>query len=130
MQSKTNPEQSLDAADRLFKAIERGDIAVIREIYAPDAIIWHNSDGATQTVDENLAVLGWVVANISDIAYTEIRRHPTPTGFVQQHVMRGRVKSSGKELRLPACIICIVEHGRITRLDEYLDSAHVAVLRG
>jgi ketosteroid isomerase-like protein len=129
MQSKTNPEQSLDAADRLFKAIERGDIAVIREIYTPDAIIWHNSDGATQTVDENLAVLGWVVANISDIAYTEIRRQPTPTGFVQQHVMRGRVKSSGKELRLPACIICNVEHGRITRLDEYLDSAHVAVLR-
>ena len=97
--------------------------------FTPDAIIWHNSDSATQTVDENLAVLGWVVANTSDIAYTEIRRHPTPTGFVQQHVMRGRVKSSGKELRLPACIICNVEHGRITRLDEYLDSVHVAVLR-
>jgi ketosteroid isomerase-like protein len=128
--TKTNPEQSLDAADRLFKAIERGDIAAIREIYAPDAIIWHNNDDATQTVDANLALLGWVVANVSDIAYTEIRRHPTPTGFVQQHVMRGRMKSSGKELRLTACIICDVEHGRITRLNEYLDSAQVAVLSG
>jgi uncharacterized protein len=127
-QSKTNPEQSLEAADRLFKAIERGDVAAIREIYAPAATIWHNNDGATQTVDANLAVLGWVVKNISEIAYTEIRRQATPTGFVQQHVMRGRVKSSGKELRLPACIICDVEHGRITRLDEYLDSAHTAVL--
>jgi len=130
MQSKNNPEQSLEVADRLFKSIERGDIAAIREIYAPDVIIWHNNDGATQTVDANLAVVGWVVANISEIAYTEIRRHATPTGFVQQHVMRGRVKASGKELRLPACIICDVENGRITRLDEYFDSAQIAVLTG
>jgi ketosteroid isomerase-like protein len=126
--SKTNPEQSLEVADRLFKAIERGDVAAIRDIYAPGAKIWHNNDGATQNIDANLAVLGWVVANISELAYTEIRRHATPAGFVQQHVMRGRVKSSGKEFRLPACIICDVEQGRITRLDEYFDSAHIAVL--
>lgn len=130
MESKTTAEQSLGVAGRLFKAIERGDVAAIREIYAPGAKIWHNNDGATQTVEQNLAVLGWVVANISEIAYTEIRRQATPTGFVQQHVMRGRVKTSGKELRLPACIICEVEHGKITRLDEYFDSAQVAVLTG
>ena len=128
MESKTTAEQSVNVADRLFKAIERGDVAAIREIYAPGAKIWHNNDATTQTVEQNLAVLGWVVANISEIAYTEIRRQATPTGFVQQHVMRGRVKSSGKELRLPACIICEVEHGKITRLDEYFDSAHTAVL--
>ena len=125
---RTNPEESLAVADRLFKSIERGDVAAIRDIYAPGAKMWHNNDGATQTVDENLAVLGWVVANISEVAYTEIRRSATPTGFVQQHVMRGRVKSSGKEIRLPACIICEVEHGRVTRLDEYFDSAHIAML--
>ena len=130
MEAKTTPQQSLEVADRLFKAIEHGDVAAIREIYAPGAKIWHNNDGATQTVEQNLAVLGWVVAHISEIAYTETRLQATPTGFVQQHVMRGRVKSSGKELRLPACIICEVEHGKITRLDEYLDSAHTAVLTG
>ena len=127
---KTTPQQSLEVANRLFKAIERGDVAAIRDIYAPTAKIWHNHDGVTQNVDANLAVLGWVVANILELAYTEVRRNPTPTGFVQQHVMRGRLKSSGKEFVLPACIICEVEHGRITRLDEYLDSAHTAVLSG
>jgi ketosteroid isomerase-like protein len=129
MDVKTTTEISLETADRLFKAIERGQVAAIREIYAPGAKIWHNNDGATQTVEQNLAVLGWVVANISEIAYTEIRRQPTPTGFVQQHVMRGKLKSSGKEFSLPACIVCTVEGGRITRLDEYLDSAHTAALR-
>ena len=40
MQTKANPEQSLEVADRLFKSIERGDIAAIREIDAPDVKIW------------------------------------------------------------------------------------------
>ncbi|MDO8433268.1 MAG: nuclear transport factor 2 family protein [Candidatus Binatus sp.] len=130
MEAKTNAQESLAVADRLFKSIEHGDLAAIRSsVYAPNAKIWHNNDGLTQTVEQNLAVLGWVVANINEVAYTEVRRQPTPTGFVQQHVMRGKLKSSGKEFSLPACIICEVENGRITRLDEYLDSAHTAALR-
>jgi uncharacterized protein len=124
----TTSEFSLEIAERLFKAIERGDVDAIRNIYSPDCKIWHNHDGQTQSPDENLRVLKWVIDNIEQRAYTEIRRQPTPTGFVQQHVMRGRLKSSGKQFALPACIVCIVENGRITRLDEYLDSAHVAAL--
>lgn len=130
MELNASEKQSLEVADRLFKAIERGDVAAIRELYAPHTKIWHNFDGVIQSVEENLAVLGWVVANIAEIAYTDIKRQPTPSGFVQQHVLRGRLKSSGKEVALPACIVCTVERGHITRLDEYLDSAQTAVLRG
>jgi ketosteroid isomerase-like protein len=130
MEAKTSAQESLEVADRLFKSIERGDVAAIRNtVYAPNAKIWHNNDGQTQTVEQNLAVLGWVVANINEVAYTEVKRQATPSGFVQQHVLRGKLKSSGKEFSLPACIICEVENGRITRLDEYLDSAHTAALR-
>ena len=32
-------------------------------------------------------------------------------------------------VRLPCAIVCKVENGRITRLDEYFDSAHVAEFR-
>jgi uncharacterized protein len=124
----TTPEQSLEIADRLFKSIERGDIEGVRSVYAPDTKIWHNNDGQTQTPEENLRVLKWVIDNIDERAYTEARRQPTPTGFVQQHVLRGRIKSNGKQFALPACIVCTVEGGKITRLDEYLDSAHVAAL--
>ena len=128
MESRTTAEQSHELADRLFKSIERGDVDAIAEIYAPNIKIWHNNDGVTQTAEQNFAVLRWLVANISEVAYTEIRRQATPTGFVQQHVLRGRVNASGKELRLPACMVCEVEHGKITRLDEYFDSAHIATL--
>jgi uncharacterized protein len=125
----TTQEQSLEVADRLFNAIERGDVDAIRAIYSADAKIWHNNDGIAQSPEENLRVLKWVVDNIDERAYTDINRQPTPTGFVQQHVLRGRLKSNGKQFALPACIVCVVEGGRITRLDEYLDSAHTAIFR-
>ena len=123
-----NASESLKLADRLFKAIEHGDVGAIREIYAPHTKIWHNFDQVEQSVDENLAVLKWVIDHIGEISYAEIRRQATPTGFVQQHVLRGRMKSSGKEIAIPACIICTVENGHITRLDEYLDSGQTAAL--
>jgi ketosteroid isomerase-like protein len=118
-------DAAMQTADKLFHAIESGDVDAIRNIYTPDTKIWHNNDGIAQSVDQNLAVLKWVITNIKSLKYTEVRRQPTPTGFVQQHVLRGRFKD--KEIALPACIVATVEGGRITRLDEYLDSAQTAV---
>jgi uncharacterized protein len=119
--------EMLAVADRLFAAVEARDIDAVRAIYAPDAVIWHNNDGLEQTVEENLRVLAWVARNVKGMRYEEVRRTATATGFIEQHVLRGTAPS-GDELRVPACIVCIVEGGRITRLDEYLDSAHVAPL--
>jgi len=124
-----NERETLELADRFFTAIPKGDLDTVRAIYAPDARIWHNNDQATQNVEQNLAVLAWVTKNIAGLRYEEIRRHATPSGFVQQHVLRGTAPN-GKPLEVPACILCTVEDGRITRLDEYLDSAQIAVLRG
>src|ERR1700730_12042714 len=99
----------------------------MRNICPPEATSPNNNDGIAQSVDETLAVLKWVIINIKGLKYTEVRRQPTPTGFVQQHVLRGRFKD--KELALPTCIVATVEGGKITRLDEYLDSAQTAVFR-
>lgn len=120
---------NLELCDQLFSAIMRGDIEAVRAIYAPNAVIWHNNDQLEETPERNLRVLGWVSKNIRDIRYEDLRRHETPTGFVQQHVLRG-VAPNGTELKIPACIICEVKDGQITRLDEYLDSAHTAALSG
>jgi uncharacterized protein len=118
-------EPAMQTAEKLFRAIENGDIDAIRNIYTPETKIWHNNDGIAQSVEQNLAVLKWVVSNIKNVKYTEVRRQPTLTGFVQQHVLRGRFKD--KDIALPACIVATVEDGHITRLDEYLDSGQTAV---
>ncbi len=119
--------ESLEVADKFFAAIQNRDIASVRAIYAPDAVIWHNHDGVTQDPGANLRVLTWVVQNIRELRYEDVRREPTPNGFVQQHVLRG-IAPNGKRLELPACLVCTVANGRITRLDEYLDSAQLGAL--
>ena len=114
----------LEVAERLFKAIEAGDVDAVKEIYAPDAEIWHNTDGVVQSPDDNVRTLAWITTNLRDIAYTEIRRSATDDGFVQQHVLV-LTNRAGQRVEVPACIVVRIADGRITRLDEYIDSAVV-----
>jgi ketosteroid isomerase-like protein len=118
---------SLQIAEQLFTAIETGRVDVVRDLYATDAVIWHSHDGMHQTRDENVATLSWVVANLGDVRYDEIRRSATDTGFVQQHVLRA-TNRAGVRVEIPACVVCAVSDGRITRLDEYVDSRHIALV--
>jgi ketosteroid isomerase-like protein len=115
-------------AKGFFDAVEQGDIDKVRASYSDDAVIWHNTDGASQTADENVAGLRGFVERIPKRAYTERRVSVFPTGFVQQHVLKG-VRKDGVDVELPCCIVCQVKDGKITRLDEYFDSEHVARFR-
>ncbi len=116
-----------DVAEKLFAAIEAGDTETVRSLYAPDMTVWHNDDGLTQSADDNLRVMGWMAKHLPGVRYTEVRRAITGAGFVQQHVLVA-TNRAGRTVAMPACIVAEVVDGRITRVDEYLDSAHVAEL--
>ena len=115
----------LELAARFFDAIEAGDIDGVARLYAPEAEIWHNTDELTQSLSANLRTLTWISTNLKDVAYTQIRRSATDDGFVQQHVLVA-TNRAGERIDVPACIVTTIVDGRITRLDEYLDSAAVA----
>ncbi len=117
----------LELAERLLAAIVAADFEAVRGVYAPDAVVWHNYDGIAQSLDENLRVLRWVVRNVSELRYEDVRRLRTPEGFVQQHVLRCKALD-GTAIAIPACLIGTVRDGRIVRLEEYFDSAHAAPL--
>ena len=77
---------------RFFAALEAGDIGTLREIYAPDAVVWHNDDLVEQPVEENLRVLQGLHRAVSGLRYDIVRRVPAPDGVLQQHVLRGRLR--------------------------------------
>ena len=116
-------------ATRFFDAIEAGDIDTMKNSFAPGAEIWHNTDELVGTPEQTAVVLTGMVARIKDREYADRRLTAYPGGFVQQHVLKGRRVHDDGEVRLPCAIICKVENGKITRLDEYFDSAHVAEFR-
>jgi uncharacterized protein len=121
---RRDSSEALDVADRLFTAIEAGRVDLVRELYATDAVIWHNHDGVEQSAEENLRTLSWIVDNLTGVRYTEVRRSVIDTGFVQQHVLRA-TNRAGAQVQVPACMVVRLENGRITRIEEYLDSRHV-----
>jgi hypothetical protein len=63
---------------------------------------------------------------VEQLAYTEIRRFLAPAGFVQQHVLTGKAKAG--PVCIPAMIRFTVDGGRITRLEEYLDTRQALVM--
>jgi ketosteroid isomerase-like protein len=114
-------------AERFFAAIAAGDAEAAGALYAPDAEIWHNTDGITMRPEDNLKTLAWMGRNLPDLQYTQVRRSATADGFVQQHVLVA-TNRAGQRIEVPACIVIVIEDGRITRLDEYLDSVSVAAI--
>jgi ketosteroid isomerase-like protein len=127
-QAPVSPDVAEELATSLFAAIVANDLDKLRDrVYSPDVRIWHNYDGETQAIDSNLRVLAWLHRNVLDLSYEDVCRQPTPTGFVEQHVLRGTTQSGGR-LEVPACLVVTVTGDRISRIDEYIDSAHIAPL--
>lgn len=116
-------------AQRFFDAIEAGDIETMQNSFTPDAAIWHNTDELIVSPAQTAQTLTGMVARIKDREYADRRLTTFPGGFVQQHVLKGKRVQDDVEVRLPCAIVCAVQDGKITRLDEYFDSAHVAAFR-
>lgn len=108
--------------DRMFAALERGDLAAAAECYTPDARVWHGFDGIAHDLAGIMAEWEALVASFPWRAFVDARRQPTPDGFVQQHVMVGATLS-GVRKAWPVCIVVRIEGERIARLDEYIDRA-------
>ena len=122
------PDEIRALCKRLFDSIERGDAEGVADCYAPDLVVWHNTDNLDQSREDNLKTLGGMIGRISDRRYESRRVNVFDGGFVQQHVLTG-VRKDGVRLSMPGVLVGAVRDGKITRLDEYLDSVQVAAFR-
>jgi ketosteroid isomerase-like protein len=117
-------DDTLALARQLFTAIEQGDAEAVAGCFADAAVVWHNMDHHDQPVAQTLGVLRWMARNVEGLRYDDVRLQATADGFVQQHVLRGTAPGD-RTLELHACIVATVADGRITRIDEYLDTKAV-----
>ena len=120
-------DETLALADRLFRAIEGGDLDAVRRVYDPSIVVWANFDDREQDLERSLRVLGWLCSKLADRRYEVKRRDAIPGGFLQEHVLHGTAPD-GSTVAMPACIVARVADGRITRMHEYLDPVGVRAL--
>ena len=115
----TNPDV-IDLARRFMEAAEAGDVEAARDCFHPDAGIWHNYDQKTQTVEENMALLSWMVSAFGKRHYAIKRLEPIEGGYLQQHTLHITLKN-GSEIETDALAVVEVRENRIARIEEYLD---------
>lgn len=116
-------------AKDFFAAIERADVDALRALYAPDVQVWHNLTNHVQGREQNLELLRSFTSRVKDLRYEILGREFFADGFVQRHVLHGRIPS-GAELAAQVCLVVHVADGSIQRLYEYLDSRAIAGVFG
>ena len=117
----------LEVARRLMDAIQAGDVATVAALYADDMVGWRNFDRRELGKAAMVRIIEFLAKQVRELRYEAIRVAPTPTGYVQQHVLHATAPD-GTRVESPACLVVEVRDGRIRRLDEYLDSAAIAPL--
>lgn len=110
-------------AQRFCEAVAARDLAVLGSVFAEDAVIWHNTDGQSQTKIQALAAIGQFFSSVAECRYANVRQTPTPLGLVQQHDLHLRFQPGGRTIRVPACLVFQMANGQVSRLEEYLDPA-------
>ena len=100
--------------------LEQGNYEEARQFYQPDCRIWHNFDNATQTVDENLALLKRMIEASQKIEYIINRLEIIEDGYLQHHTLRMTSKS-GQTYSAEACVIATLKDGKLSETKEWID---------
>lgn len=118
-----------ELCNRFFDAYENRRVDVLKDIYADDCVVWHNVFRREQSGAENLAALPAGYGMQRRRTYDDRSIHPFEGGFVIQYTLTG-VQHDGHRGALWICIVALCRDGKITRIDEYMDSGRFAAWSG
>jgi len=116
-----------DVADRLFGAIERGDTALVEQLWDDDIVVWKVAD-RDRDRERALRVIAWFVDRTTDRRYEVLDRQFFDGGFVQQHILHADGRNGGSISMRVGIVIKVGANGLIRRIDEYFDPAEIAPL--
>ncbi|MFD7446643.1 hypothetical protein [Streptomyces sp. NPDC059909] len=114
-------------ADEFTTAIAEADMATMRRLYTPDAVIWHCTDAIELSVDD-LDTLLTGIGSVSTCAVVVKERLHTAGGFVQTQENTYQLNAGGEVLLRAALVVTVTDDGLISRVDEYLDGTALAPL--
>jgi ketosteroid isomerase-like protein len=122
----------LDAANRLFTAIERSDVAAVDAMWSDGIAVWRVGSRRDDDKARAMRVIEWFIGATTRRRYEILDRQffddGSAQGFVQQHVLHA-TGHAGQSISLRVCIVIRVDsHGLIERIDEYFDPAGIAPL--
>lgn len=118
-----------ELCETFFDAYQDRRVDVLERVLADDCVIWHNVFGRETTKQDNLARYHDSYRGQRRRTYDDRIVNTFHDGFVIQYQLRG-VMTNGHTGSLWICIVARVRDGRITRIDEYMDSGRFAAWAG
>lgn len=128
----SSTETVIDAANRLFTAIERSDVAAVDAMWSNDIAVWRVGSRRDDDKARAMGVIDWFIGATTQRHYEILDRQlfddGSARGFVQQHILHA-TGHAGQSISLRVCIVIRVgTDGLIKRIDEYFDPAGIAPL--
>ena len=114
---------------RFFDAYQDGRPDVLAQLYSDDCIVWHNVHGQETSGQDNVAKYWSSYTGQRRRTYNDRIINTFGDGFVIQYTLNGVMKT-GHQGALWLCIVGQVKDGKITRIDEYMDSSKFAAWMG
>jgi ketosteroid isomerase-like protein len=112
---------NVDMAEALFRAFENSNEAAVRELCSPTLKAIQNHRPAMD-LESLMSFTLNVNSIVKDFHYEDAIRCATPSGFVEEHSVRGTLPD-GSPLQIAACVVGEVRDGKIVELREYLDGS-------
>lgn len=112
----------LELAQRFIDCLGTGDVEGARNCFHEDAEIWHDFDGKTQTREENLATLVFMMSRTKKREYEILRLEEIQGGYLQRHTLHV-TSQSDERYSAEALVIVTVKDDKISRIEEFLNPA-------
>ena len=103
-------------------AVEKNDLERVAELYAPGFTFWVNLTGSESTREQSLETLRAGKPLHRRRSYDDRTIDTFAAGFLARYSVNV-VAHDGRRASLSACIVAQCKDGRITHVDEYLDSS-------
>jgi len=123
----TDARSSAAVAERLTQAIAANDAEALADLYAPDSVVWHNTDRVERKL-EDVQALVRAIRDVARCAVAVSATMITERGFVQTQENSYTFRDGTSTRFHAALVVELDDNARITRLEEYLDSAGLAPL--
>ena len=120
-------KSSTEIVDEFLGAISAGDFNRVSELYHEDVGIWHNFSQITQDKEINLAALR-EARKTYEMNYEVRDRIVDGDRVIQQHILTTKL-ANGQIFRISAAMFLTVKNGKITLIEEYLDTGQVNSMR-
>ena len=109
-------------AARLIAAL---DAATVDEsVITDDAIAWHNFDEIDMPIRDAFGSVVVIREKVPDFRFDDRRYHVAGDVTVVQYTLRGTLPD-GAVAAAPATMVVHTSGGRVTRIEEYLDTAQL-----